>query len=292
MIKVDVILVCYNPDLNELNHNFSSSFSMFNNFVVIDNSDAEEVRTKVSDYCTRQGLYYISHGYNMGIAKAQNVGIEFLLNKGSDYISFFDQDSLVPENYVKRMDEAARYLTEKNITVGSINPLPVDSFTNKPFKAKISEERNIGNYIYEVNQVISSGQMISSKVLEQVGGMEEGLFIDAVDTEWCYRAKSRGFGHFVVSNLKMIHTLGNDRGKFMGVNYKISSPIRLYYQTRNLFLMLTRGYFPSYWKVRNLALIIFRLVVFSIKGPERTRRVHYILKGILHGIFRVKGKLI
>lgn len=82
----------------------------------------------------------------------------------------------------------------------------------------------------------------------------------------------------------MHHQLGDARGKFLGVTYKIGAPIRLYYRFRNILLLSRKSYVPVYWKIRNLVSITICLVIFTIKGPERHKRIGYMLKGIYAGI--------
>jgi rhamnosyltransferase len=47
--------------------------------------------------------------------------------------------------------------------------------------------------VWEVDHVIASGCLIPATALQAVGWMREDFFIDWVDTEWCLRARDRGY---------------------------------------------------------------------------------------------------
>jgi len=63
----------------------------------------------------------------------------------------------------------------------------------------------------ETDYVVSSGALIPLAVLDQVGMMDESLFIDYVDSEWGLRAKSRGHLSFGICAAQMVHCLGMSR---------------------------------------------------------------------------------
>ena len=56
-----------------------------------------------------------------------------------------------------------------------------------------------------VSYTISSGSLIRKEVFEEVGLMNEDLFIDFVDNELCWRAKFFGYKIFISSRAKMNH---------------------------------------------------------------------------------------
>ncbi|HFP9739483.1 TPA: glycosyltransferase family 2 protein, partial [Escherichia coli] len=68
-------------------------------------------------------------------------------------------------------------------------------------------------------QIIASGKLINLEVLDQVGFMEDDLFIDGVDHEWCWRAGRLGYKIAIIENAIMKHRLGDARGNFLGFTY-------------------------------------------------------------------------
>jgi len=47
--------------------------------------------------------------------------------------------------------------------------------------------------VLETDMLIASGCLIPADVLRDVGLMDDALFIDHVDTDWCMRARARGY---------------------------------------------------------------------------------------------------
>jgi len=65
-----------------------------------------------------------------------------------------------------------------------------------------------------------------------VGLMDEDLFIDHVDSEWCFRAKAKGFQLFGVGGAAMTHALGERRKEIWFLRRRIVTlhkPFRYYY---------------------------------------------------------------
>src|SRR5690606_36905073 len=89
----------------------------------------------------------------------------------------------------------------------------------------------------DVDHLISSGCLISLDAIEKIGTFEESLFIDYVDTEWCWRARRKGFRLLGVGSAHMKHNLGDDEFIAFGQPRTLHAPFRLYYQMRNRYWM-------------------------------------------------------
>lgn len=87
----------------------------------------------------------------------------------------------------------------------------------------------------------------------------------------------------------MVHRLGDSRAKFAGITYKVGSPIRLYYQFRNILLLSRRSYVPFYWKLRCTCLLPVRFFLNGLMQSNRRHRVKYMLKGLADGVLGRSG---
>ncbi len=68
--------------------------------------------------------------------------------------------------------------------------------------------------------------------------MEDSLFIDAVDSEYCWRIRHNGFLVIKNNDALLAHKLGDGKKKILGFLYVgVPSPIRHYYQVRNTLLL-------------------------------------------------------
>lgn len=64
---------------------------------------------------------------------------------------------------------------------------------------------------------------------------ERGIFIDYVDTEWCFRALSKGYKLYMSEKAVMRHSVGDDTINLLNFKIPVHSGYRRYYRVRNLF---------------------------------------------------------
>jgi rhamnosyltransferase len=120
--------------------------------------------------------------------------------------------------------------------------------------------------------LISSGCLIPTQALDAVGAFDEGLFIDSVDLEWCCRARSRGFALYGVCTARLDHRLGDRRLAVAGgLELVVHSPERLYYMTRNRFLLYRRAYMPLRWKLKDVLRWLAKLAATTLFVAPRGR---------------------
>ncbi|MEP6466980.1 MAG: hypothetical protein ABJB05_11780, partial [Parafilimonas sp.] len=113
---------------------------------------------------------------------------------------------------------------EKNVSMFGIN-----------YQQKTTEVNC--NYA-KVKFLITSGSVINLNLFQQVGDFDEKLFIDFVDTEYCFRSIQKGFKVIAFSNIYMHHNIGESIEKYSLKTLKktsrfFHSSTRLYYMTRN-----------------------------------------------------------
>jgi rhamnosyltransferase len=231
---------------------------------------------------------------NVGIAKAQNMGLDFALKNNFEYAILFDQDSMIENDFINGLLSAMTAFTvntESNKKIAAVGPTIQCAFSNKlipPSKRVILSEQS--DYLI-VKQIIASGMMISLNSLTVVGKKDEQLFIDGVDHEWCWRARKLEFLIGQSKTVVMRHRLGDARGEIFGVIYKIGSPVRLYYQTRNLILLVRRNYVPLYWKLRNLSLFFPKVLINTLILSDKKQRARFIIQGLFDGIKTRSGSV-
>ncbi len=286
MKKIYSILVSYNPDIEELNQAVCRLKIQTDIVVVCNNSDYD---IKFED---EQEVKIFNFGENLGIAKAQSIGMKWAFENGADFILQMDQDSIPHGDLVKRLLECYEELTNSGCKIGLVGSQDYDKDSLKESKPKIDRGNSLKNINYiKINQVISSGTLISKECYDLVGEMDNDLFIDAVDYEYCWRARKQGF--LVIKNIeaKIAHKFGNGIKKVLGITMIVPSPIRHYYQYRNLILLINRNYVSNYWKITNLLKQFLKFIFLPFILDKKKERFSYMIKGIKDGILRKKGKI-
>ncbi|MDC4350610.1 glycosyltransferase family 2 protein, partial [Acinetobacter baumannii] len=190
---------------------------------------------------------------NYGIAHAQNVGIEKAIKNNANYILFFDQDSSIESNFVQDLYEDYNTISEKGISIAAIGPRFIDERYNfyypglKLNKIGLIDKFDVSHIKApcEASVLISSGTLVSIDALKEIGPMREEFFIDFVDTEWCFRALSKGYKIYISKKAFMKHSIGDDVVRIFNFNIPVHSAFRRYYRVRNLFFMWKMSYIPK-----------------------------------------------
>lgn len=135
--------------------------------------------------------------------------------------------------------------------------------------------------------------LISTKAIEAIGEMDEDLFIDHVDTEWCLRARFRGFRLFGVCSALLEHDLGEDAlkvwfGRWRQVHRH--KAFRYYYIFRNTVLLARRGYTPIRWMLFEIWRLLGLIAIFGLLGRGRGEHFKMMMKGLRDGLHGVAGR--
>ena len=132
------------------------------------------------------------------------------------------------------------------------------------------------------------------RTLDTVGNMDESLFIDHVDTEWCFRARAKGFRLFGVCGAVMTHALGNRRSRVWFLRWRTvshHSPFRYYYIFRNSVRLQRRAYMPLQWKIADFFRCLRSVVFFGVFADERLACLRMMGRGLRDGLKDVGGRL-
>lgn len=287
MKTIYAILIAYNPDIEELHQAVDRLKAQVDVVVVCNNSNDDMVFED-------KNVKFFNFEGNLGIAKAQTIGMKWAFENGADFVLQMDQDSIPSENLVSNLLSCYLELENKGYKVGLVGPQDFDKVTKELNKARLKKGEYVQNTNYvSLEQTLSSGSLIPKGVYEVVGGMDDGLFIDAVDSEYCWRIRKNGFLVIKNNNALLAHRLGEGKKKILGFMYVgVPSPIRHYYQVRNTLLLVPRNYVPLYWKISGLAKIVFKLIIYPLCLNSGRQRLKYITRGISDGLKNKYGKYI
>ena len=283
-----VVIVTYYPEINKVNRLCQMLTEAGVKPTLVDNG------TLSSEYVEELSVYanVIRLDNNYGIAHAQNIGIEFNISESKDYILFFDQDSEIASDYVSSIIRDIEFLEEKGENVATLGPVFRDSRYNfyyelirlnkLGFRKKIKPE-NI-NGIIEVSMIISSGSIVPTRVLKDIGTMNEDFFIDYVDTEWCLRAISKGYKIFCTKNALMEHAIGDSFIKLSCFNIPVHSAFRRYYRIRNCLYFFKMNHIPLVLKCRDFLFNIIHQSIIIIKVKNKKEYISSLYKGLKDGV--------
>ncbi|MGF6226326.1 rhamnosyltransferase [Inquilinus ginsengisoli] len=213
--------------------------------VVVDNTPQPDNRLAI--LFADHGITLINEGNRNGIAGAHNRGLAALFERGVDAVALVDQDSVMPEDYFPVMREFCTTLAVQPFLVGprifeeAIQDYVPVLETNGITVRQLDMHEDAG--MQRCATLISSGCVISRAAFARIGSFDEKLFIDCVDTEYCFRARACGVPVYVTPALTLSHRIGALRRHKLGP-YKtitLNHPwYRRYYNARNSVQLLLR----------------------------------------------------
>ncbi|OQX74455.1 MAG: hypothetical protein B6D59_02525 [Campylobacteraceae bacterium 4484_4] len=232
-------------------------------------------------------LHYLHEGENRGLMYGINRCVEAALQEGKEVAVYFDQDSHTDPALIRSLNESFETVRKSDPKLFALGPLPVRK-DQTPYDIHPVSEPQPGLFLVE--ELITSGSVFSLRAIEEVGFYDEGLFVDTGDFEICWRAGERGYHCYIDTRIRMVHEIGVENLRVLGKTMPISSPLRNYYQTRNITALLLRR--PLYRKyqihfLRRLVNITLNLLFV----PPRLKRARYNLLGFYHGVIQKMGRL-
>lgn len=239
--------------------------------IIIDNTPNQNLKIDLP-HC-----YYIPLLKNKGIAYAQNIGIQKAIELGCDYVVFFDQDSIVSFDLIASIVSEFKRLKSIHPNLFALGPTPINGRTKDVYKG--ININTTDNALTVKREIISSGCCIQLSDITKVGMLDDSLFIDYVDHEWCWRAISKGYICGVSNKIEMTHYIGQNEKRILFFNIILSSPFRYYYQTRNWLWLLRRPYVPMRWKITTS----IKKIVYPFFYPFITKSWKEIYKSIFKG---------
>jgi rhamnosyltransferase len=284
---ITAIVVTFEPNLANLNRLLHSLNGQTEKIVLIDNHSSNNLELTISKFFPK--IHFIRLNKNEGIAKAQNIGLRLSMELGAKYIAFFDQDSYPPLDMLPKLLGAIQFLQNNGIPVACVGPNLRDPRVNLKHLPSV----DVSNHIFEfkrIQTIISSGSLVPSHVFDLVGEMLDELFVDYVDLEWCWRAISFGFYPYIVENVVMDHSLGDQPYSFLKHYYPMRTPLRHYYMTRNAIYVYQKKWVPMKYKALDFIKLIRKIIFYSLFARPRKEHIKMMMLGIYHGLIGKMGR--
>lgn len=300
---VAAIIVTYNPDPENLRRGLVEIARQVGCVVVVDNASSTLGQGQLNQLGQRLGirLEIIRQPQNTGLAAGFNAGIRVADGLGYPFIVLFDQDSVPQAGMVGELKQSYQSLTARGERVAAVGPRFFDASSGELSGFLPCEGRNARHSYGEdgvgtimTDFLISSGSFIPMQAIRDVGLMDESLFIDYVDAEWCLRGKSKGWTVYGVCAAIMEHSLGESRRRIWFIrwhNVSYHKPFRYYYIFRNSLLLRHRVYVPLRWKKANLKHNILLAGYLLCFTTSKLVNLRMIRKGILDGRKGITGQL-
>lgn len=286
--RIVALIVVYQPEPDHLLQLIAAIRAQVANVILVCNS-ATDIPDESAD--TPGAVSIIRNQANIGLAAAQNQGIDRCNSMAADFVLFLDQDSLPGPSLVSELLAADQRLTAHGHQVGAVAPLLVeaDTGTSWPYLSArwLRTKENIQPDALgacRTDMLYSSGSLVRLMHFRTVGNFLESLFIDHVDLEWCYRAAAHDLQFFGIPAIRMQHRMGHGHIRFLGRLHPLHSASRDYYVFRNSVILLGLRHIPLRWKINELIRLLPRAVFYSLLRDGLFLHLSSCLRGITDGI--------
>lgn len=243
----------------------------------------------------------IGLGRNIGLAAAQNVGIRRALELGCDFVLLLDQDSMPGPRMVAALLDAYDNLVQRDIPVAAVGPRLVDARTQVSQPVLQAHRLRMrfahfdqGTEVLRTEFLVSSGCLLPRRALEQVGLMDETLFIDQVDVEWELRARAQGLKLFAAGTAELKHNLGEGDRRIWFLRFHqmpVHPPLRNYYLFRNSIEVFFRRKAPLVWRVDRFKALVIMGFGYVTQVAPRGQRLRMIARGLWHACLGRRGEM-
>ena len=194
--RILAVVVTYFPEKELLERDVAAFINDIDKILIWENTPEEKkyqyryIEDSKVEYCG-DGNNSISHGLNYAWRYANTYGYDYLLT--------MDQDSVF-HNFAVFKEYVFTHSDQMMLFGPSINPQTI------PNQPSVRKEESL----------ITSGMLIQICILNTLGGYDEKLDIDGIDTDLCLRANQLG-----IDSYRIVHS---------GLQQRFGSPLIKYYK--------------------------------------------------------------
>lgn len=213
--KILTIIVTYNG-LKWINKCIDSIrlSSLQADIYVVDNGSKDDTVIALKKYTD---IFIYENKTNLGFGQANNIGMQYALNNGYDYVFLLNQDTWIEKNTIEILCRIAK----KNGDYGILSPMHYFSdeksleyfFSSRlaPFYCKnilsdfiVNGVENM-NDVYSLNFINAAAWFIPIKILKKIGGFSPLFFHYGEDNNFCHRVLFHNFKIGIVPKTKIYH---------------------------------------------------------------------------------------
>lgn len=291
------VTVTYHPDLEVLSTQLRSLPIDVLKIVVDNASSPDEIAGLRVLVAALPRATLIECDSNRGLAAAINLGVSAGRAKhaGLRWILLLDQDSEPEHGAVQALLDASIRLDSGQARLGAVGPCLVDVSTDlehgfhlaRGWRFMRLRSSQVAGGSVRVMGLNGSGTLVATKVWDEVGALDESLFIDHVDTEWSFRMQHAGYAQFGIPTARFRHRMGTKGLRYWFFGSRVwphRSPPRHYYLFRNTIRLLGMAHVSRLWKFWAPAKLVLTATIHLLFDPERASQFEQMRRGVLAGL--------
>jgi len=308
ILKIACVIVAYNngDNIGRLLETLFSQSKQLEEIVVVDNASSDTTPEIVKQKFPQVTL--VANACNMGVGGGYAQGLQYAYQKGYEWIWLLDGDSLPQASALEELAKAFPGLKPVHPKIGILASCPVSPLTNERYDGFLWRSRFVAlpkglagcQEPFPVDSVISSGCLLSRRVIKDVGLPRVDFFMDFVDHEYNLRVRRDGYEIISVPASTIYHEIGKSpviRSQIIRAIARfatkgplvVEAPWRQYYIVRNqlyTFWHEFRNYKALFFFTLGVMRMIMGMLLFNEK--DKVKRIRYIILGLKDGF---KGRL-
>jgi rhamnopyranosyl-N-acetylglucosaminyl-diphospho-decaprenol beta-1,3/1,4-galactofuranosyltransferase len=308
IMKVACVIVAYNngDNIERLLETLFSQSKQLEEIVVVDNASSDTTPEIIKQKFPQVTL--VENACNMGVGGGYAQGLEYAYQKGYEWIWLLDGDSFPQASALEELTKAFPGLKSVHPKIGILASCPVSPLINERYDGVLWRDRFVAlpkrftgcQEPFPVDSTISSGCLVSRRVVEDVGLPHADFFMDFVDHEYNLRVRRKGYEIISVPASIIYHEIGRSpviRSQIIRAiahlatkgPLVVEAPWRQYYIVRNqvyTFWHEFRNYKALFFFTLRVIRMIIGMLLFNNK--DKVKRIRYIILGLKDGF---KGRL-
>ncbi|MGN6527462.1 MAG: hypothetical protein ACTHL8_13830 [Burkholderiaceae bacterium] len=278
------IITTYKPDA-QLRARFEPLLEVCEAIVVVDNTPGGH-----RGFALPPRFEVIVNGDNFGIGQALNIGLREARRLGATEVILFDQDSSPSANLARMLSNALRDAVREFGPRVAVAPLHVDDGTGRLTLASGPRPARRHPARFErASHLPTSGILLPLPELDPTDEFSDDLFLDFADWEWCWRLGLHGWIFVRDTNIAMLHRMGISERRYLGLRFHVPPVYRHYFQFRDTLRLVGRAYVPLSCRLRLLALLPPKAMIYPFILNNGWERFCWMAKGVRDAARGVKG---
>ncbi len=242
--------------------------------IVVDNNSSDQTLELIQQFKPALPLKVFAEYENHGVAKGNNIGIEFALQQRADYVLLINNDVTFEAGFFQKLLDKMDEYKEASAVVPKINFFdPPDriwygggkfSYWKGPLATHIAygkrDKSSAATNQRYVEYAPTCAMILRASVFATTGLMDEKYFVYYDDTDFCFRMKARKEKILYVPAVRLFHKVsfltGGEKSKFT---------IRMFSRNQIYFI---RKHFPRPQQWYFIAIILVKNMLRFLLGKD------------------------
>jgi len=209
--------------------------------VVVDNGSQDDSVERLAQYFGEQ-IVLLSHPTNLGFAGGNNIGIQYALDAGAEWVLLVNNDTVVAPTFLhelmKAVDEHPTHPIIGPLILYFAEPERIWSLGDRLIPGTLITRRlwhdapipdPLAPFI-EVDFLNACCMLIHRTVLAQIGLLNANYFMYAEDVDFCWRARRAGLKLGCATKARIWHKVSRSTGVYhpQARYWRISNQIMVY----------------------------------------------------------------